>query len=448
MSNYNHYEENGFARQDGGGMDSYGYDGFQEKSRKGLIIGICGALALAAVAGGGWWWYSTNMANDTSFIVKQSEVFELGNPVILDPSNFVEDGTETETLKKITLKSDLMTDSGRYTYNSQTKEVSTKGKKYLEKGTYQVTLELAGESTQTTFAVKDSKAPTFTGFAEKVSVEQDAQDVKLDSYWAAKDMDKVKITVSGKVDLKTPGEYKVKVTATDSSGNKTTRDATIQVVPSSRVRTGAALTKTKGGDIPLSSATNDMLKNGELNTSDKNDENIKKAQEKFDQEMKYAQQQALLKQEMNGWYNDGQTYMQGGIPTVGPATIDDQQYYFNGNGEKVTGWQKLNDRLYYYDDRGIMAIGTKEIMGFLYHFDINGAMTTGWRTDPTGTYYNDNNGVQRFGEIDVAGSEYYLDALTGARFSGFRVKGGNSYYYNDDGVKCCLLYTSDAADEL
>lgn len=77
--------------------------------------------------------------------------------------------------------------------------------------------------------VKDTKAPTFEDFKDKVEVVKKFEG-DLASNFKAKDLSEVKITVDVKgVDFNVAGEYKAKVTATDKYKNKTTKEFTIVV---------------------------------------------------------------------------------------------------------------------------------------------------------------------------------------------------------------------------
>lgn len=418
------------------------YNGTEELYEEGsgtgkkVAIGAAIVLAIAALAGGGFYLFHTaGSASSTGLMVKDNQSFELGTPVILDTANFVDTTQMTaEEVGKIELDSVLMTDTAKYEYNKQSGEVVSRGKKYLEMGDYIVTLEYKKDKEEAGFKVVDTTKPVFVGFADEISIEQNAKDVKLESYWAAKDLNKVKISINGNVDLKKAGEYKIKVVATDASGNTTSKDAKVKVIESKDVRDGAALTKTKTGNIPLSSETSDMIDNGELNQSNRNDEEIKKAQEEFDRQMEEARWEALAQRSINGWQSDGKYYING-IAQTGPVTIAGYQYYFDENGVMQTGWLKVNGQDYYYGPDGKMAVGSQQIDGNTNYFDETGRKVVGWRNDETGQYYYDANGNQLFGAVIIEGNEYYLDSKTGAKYTGFRITTDGTYYYDQDGKK-------------
>ena len=91
----------------------------------------------------------------------------------------------------------------------------------LDVGDYYLLLEHDDESIQLLISVRDTVAPEFEDFTETLSYEQGAEGIDLASLFSAEDLAETTITVEGDVDYNTPGEYKVKVVATDASDNKT-----------------------------------------------------------------------------------------------------------------------------------------------------------------------------------------------------------------------------------
>ena len=63
-----------------------------------------------------------------------------GEEVVLIPENFVA-SQNTYEADELVLKSDLMTDDSKYDYDPLTHVVVTKGKDYLEQGSYDVWVE-------------------------------------------------------------------------------------------------------------------------------------------------------------------------------------------------------------------------------------------------------------------------------------------------------------------
>lgn len=196
----------------------------------------------------------TNMKNSptTSLNVeaKQNLVYEVGAPIDLSAKNFV---VSKKDAKKVEISSDLMSDSDRYTYDETTHQVVSKGKSYLATGNYTVTLTYEGNSEDINFRVKDTKAPAFVGFKQDLYIDQEAQDVDLSKYFFATDLDEAaNVSVDGDVDYSKVGDYTIKVTASDASGNKTEQDCTVHIIDPDSLETYSCLID---GSIPLSSDT-------------------------------------------------------------------------------------------------------------------------------------------------------------------------------------------------
>lgn len=181
---------------------------------------------------------------------KQNVVFEAGSPVDLSAKNFV---VSKKDAKKVEISSDLMSDTDRYTYDENTHQVVSKGKNYLAAGNYTVTISYDGDSEDVNFRVKDTKAPDFVGFKSDLYVDQGAQDVDLSKYFFATDLDEAaNVSVDGDVNYSELGDYTIKVTASDASGNKTEQDCTVHIIDPDSLETYSCMID---GSIPLSSDT-------------------------------------------------------------------------------------------------------------------------------------------------------------------------------------------------
>ena len=76
--------------------------------------------------------------------------------------------------------------------------------------------------------VKDTVAPEFKDFKDKVSIDY-GYSKDLAALFSATDLAEVKISIDGDVNVKKAGDYKVKVIAEDANGNKTEKSCTITV---------------------------------------------------------------------------------------------------------------------------------------------------------------------------------------------------------------------------
>ena len=64
-----------------------------------------------------------------------------------------------------------------------------------------------------------------------------------------------------------------------------------------------------------------------------------------------------------------------------------KNYYFNNDGNMITGWLNLNNTWYYLDINGAMQTGWKQIGSEWYYLNYDGKMQTGWFKDSDGKYY-------------------------------------------------------------
>lgn len=74
-------------------------------------------------------------------------------------------------------------------------------------------------------------------------------------------------------------------------------------------------------------------------------------------------------------------------------------YYFNEDGEKVTGWQTIGEKQYCFDKDGIMQTGWKEKDGDTYYMGSDGAAVTGWLELEDSTYYFHQDGKMAVGTV-------------------------------------------------
>ena len=76
-------------------------------------------------------------------------------------------------------------------------------------------------------------------------------------------------------------------------------------------------------------------------------------------------------------------------------------YYFDADGNKVTGKRVINNATYFFNKDGIMQTGWKKTDDGTYYLSENGAAVIGWQTIEDADYYFDNNGIMATGEVQV-----------------------------------------------
>ena len=114
--------------------------------------------------------------------------------------------------------------------DQEIKEESITEDQLLQVGEYTLKINYAEdtEPLQLPVTIKDTIAPEFKDFKEKVSVDY-GYDKDLTKLFSAEDLADVVIRIDGEVDTKKAGDYKVTVIAEDASGNQTEKDCTITI---------------------------------------------------------------------------------------------------------------------------------------------------------------------------------------------------------------------------
>ncbi len=97
-----------------------------------------------------------------------------------------------------------------------------------------------------------------------------------------------------------------------------------------------------------------------------------------------------------------------------------------------TGWNKIDNKWYYYDASGSMAVGWKKIDNVYYYFNNSGVMQTGWVKVNNKWYYLNDKGAMQRGWIKLNEKWYYLNT-DGSMQVGWLKYNEKWYYFNDDG---------------
>lgn len=119
------------------------------------------------------------------------------------------------------------------------------------------------------------------------------------------------------------------------------------------------------------------------------------------------------------------------------VTYNKKTYYFDNNGNMVTGWLELSGDKYYFDENGIMQTGLRKIDGTYYYFSSKGKMCSGkikvknnvyvfgkdgkfknkyngWITFSDKTYYcvkgTITKGLKQISDEDGKSNLYYFDS--------------------------------------
>ena len=111
---------------------------------------------------------------------------------------------------------------------------------------------------------------------------------------------------------------------------------------------------------------------------------------------------------------------------------DGVTYYYDENGDKVTGWQTIDGEKYYFDDDGAMHIGWLQLGDKWYYFRVTGVMHTGMLKKDGKYYYLEKSGVRHSGWLQVNSKLYYFK-LNGEMLTGWLQVKGKKFYFKTNG---------------
>ncbi|MGX8692263.1 MAG: extracellular solute-binding protein [Clostridia bacterium] len=136
-----------------------------------------------------------------------------------------------------------------------------------------------------------------------------------------------------------------------------------------------------------------------------------------------------------GWQkiNDVWFYYNNGVLAIGWQKINDVWFYFSADGVMQTGWQKINNTWYYFSEGGAMQTGWQKIGSTWYYFSEGGAMQTGWQKINNTWYYFSSGGAMQTGWQKINNTWYYFSS-GGAMQTGWQKIGTNWYYFSSGGA--------------
>lgn len=130
----------------------------------------------------------------------------------------------------------------------------------------------------------------------------------------------------------------------------------------------------------------------------------------------------------------------GSLPSAGFQTVGGLARYFHDDGHMATGWNKIDDKLYYFSTNGERVSGATTIGGISYPFAADGSLAEGWHSAGGKRWYFTETGAltgwHRLAEGEL-GFWYSFDERTGAQKTGWQTRqdGAKSYrhYYDEAG---------------
>ena len=152
---------------------------------------------------------------------------------------------------------------------------------------------------------------------------------------------------------------------------------------------------------------------------------------------------------LDGWNTDYTMFVKDGVYVTNSfEDIDGQKYYFDENGNKVTGFKTIGTDAYYFNESGVlqsnMQMHQDESTGnVLYslkkedgkvHYYLENGMEFNGMTHVDGKIYYFENGVPSFGEKQVNGN-WYNFRNDGTLSVGFVNVGSSAKYYDNFGKR-------------
>ncbi|MBC6012947.1 RICIN domain-containing protein [Holdemanella hominis] len=129
----------------------------------------------------------------------------------------------------------------------------------------------------------------------------------------------------------------------------------------------------------------------------------------------------------DGWSSDSLQYVKdGAYVTNSFAEIDGQKYYFDENGNKVTGFKTIGTNSYYFNESGMMQTGLQVL-----HDQETGIAVYSLRKEDGKLHYYLENGAAYSGMINLDGKIYYFD--NGVQSVGEKQANGYWYNFKEDG---------------
>lgn len=144
---------------------------------------------------------------------------------------------------------------------------------------------------------------------------------------------------------------------------------------------------------------------------------------------------ALKDPNKTGWAQEGGKwyYYESGAKAIDWRQIGGVWYYFNAAGVMQTGWQKISNVWYFFKSGGAMVTGWLQQGSVWYYLKADGAMATGWLQEGGCWYFFRSSGVMATGWEQLSGSWYYFQ--TGGKMQTGWLKIGTTWYYFQSGGK-------------
>lgn len=131
---------------------------------------------------------------------------------------------------------------------------------------------------------------------------------------------------------------------------------------------------------------------------------------------------------LEGWNTDFTMFVKdGSYVTNSFEDIDGQKYYFDENGNKVTGFKTIGTEAYYFNESGVLQSNMQ-----MHHDESMGLTLYSLKKENGQVYYYLENGMEYSGMAHLDGKIYYFE--NGVQSFGEKQVNGNWYNFKKDGT--------------
>lgn len=131
---------------------------------------------------------------------------------------------------------------------------------------------------------------------------------------------------------------------------------------------------------------------------------------------------------LDGWNTDYTMFVKdGSYVTNSFEDIDGQKYYFDENGNKVTGFKTIGTEAYYFNESGVLQSNMQ-----MHHDESTGLTLYSLKKEDGKIHYYLENGMEYNGMVHLNGKIYYFE--NGVQSFGEKQVNGNWYNFKKDGT--------------
>ncbi|MBN1056549.1 cell surface protein [Clostridium botulinum] len=141
---------------------------------------------------------------------------------------------------------------------------------------------------------------------------------------------------------------------------------------------------------------------------------------------------------VNNVVNSDKTFNDANLNNIDSSSLKwresmDGKWYLCSNSFIMTGWQKVDNNWYYFNEFGVMQKDWVNSNGKWYYLDNNGCMITGWIKSNNNWYYINSNGEISTGWKEFNKVWYFFD-IKGEMQTGWQYIDYRWYYLYPDGA--------------